>query len=55
MLLVDPLSGAMYKIADEDRSIHEKLTPASAELSLQVHDINNLPSDIDINSLVRIN
>ena len=55
MLLVDPLSGAMYKIADEDRSIHEKLTPASIELSLQIHDINNLPSDIDRNSLVRIN
>lgn len=54
MLLIDPLSGAMYKIADEDRSIHEKMTP-STELSLQVHDINNLPSDIDINSLVRIN
>ena len=55
MLLVDPLSGAMYKIADEDRSIHEKLTPASIELGLQIHDINNLPSDIDRNSLVRIN
>lgn len=55
MLLIDPLSGAMYKIADEDRSIHEKLTPVSTELSLQVHDINNLPSHIDKDSLVRIN
>ena len=55
MLLIDPLSGAMYKIADEDRSIHEKLTPASQELCLQVHDINNLPSHIDKDSLVRIN
>ena len=55
MLLVDPLSGAMYKIADEDRSIHEKLTPVSTELSIQVHDINKLPSNISKESLVRIN
>ena len=55
MLLVDPLSGAMYKIADEDRYIFEKLEPTSGEMNIQVCDINNLPSNIDKDSLVRIN
>ena len=55
MLLIDPISGAMFKIADEDRSIHEKLTPVSSELSIEVHDLNNLPSHINKDTLVRLN
>ena len=54
MLIIDPLTGAMYKIAYEDRTIHETLQPAG-EYSLQVHDINNLPININKEDLVRIN
>ncbi len=52
MLIVDPASGAMYKIAKEDRVVNESLTPK--ELSLQIYDINNLPKYIDKSSLVGI-
>lgn len=53
MLIVDPLSGAMYKIAKEDREINETLQPTS-EHALQVYDINNLPDNISKEDLVRI-
>ena len=55
MLIIDPLSGAMYKIAEEDRNIHETLKPESGEYVLQVCDINNLPNDVTKDDLVRIN
>jgi hypothetical protein len=55
MLIVDPLSGAMYKIAKEDRNVHETLRPESGEFALQVCDINNLPSDVSKDDLVCIN
>ena len=45
-LIIDPLSGAMFKIAKEDREIHE---------TLQVCDINNLPSGVNPEDLIRIN
>lgn len=53
MLIVDPASGAMYKIAKEDRVINETLQPTS-EHALQVYDINNLPDNINKEDLVRI-
>ena len=53
MLIVDPASGAMYKIAKEDRVINETLQPTS-EHALQVYDINNLPDNISKEDLVRI-
>ena len=53
MLIVDPASGAMYKIAKEDRVINETLQPTN-EQALQVYDINNLPDDISKEDLVRI-
>ena len=55
MLIVDPASGAMYKIAKEDRLFNETLTPTSKDLSLQIYDIENLPSHISKDSLVSIN
>lgn len=53
MLIVDPASGAMYKIAKEDRVINETLQPTS-EHALQVYDIKNLPDNISKEDLVRI-
>ena len=53
MLIVDPASGAMYKIAKEDRVINETLQPTN-EQALQVYDINNLPDNINRKDLVRI-
>ena len=53
MLIVDPASGAMYKIAKEDRVINETLQPTN-EQALQVYDINNLPDNINKKDLVRI-
>ena len=53
MLIIDPLSGAMYKIAKEDRVINETLQPTN-EQALQVYDINNLPDNINKKDLVRI-
>ena len=55
MLIIDPASGAMYKIAKEDRIFNETLTPSNNELSLQIYDLDNLPDYIDRNSLVSIN
>ncbi len=54
MLLIDPLSGAMFKIAKEDRDIYETLNPKSGEYALQIYDINSLPN-INMDDLVRIN
>ncbi len=53
MLIVDPASGAMYKIAKEDRAINETLQPTN-EQALQVYDINNLPDNINKENLIRI-
>ena len=53
MLIVDPASGAMYKIAKEDRVINETLQPTNGQ-ALQVYDINNLPDNISKEDLVRI-
>ena len=53
MLIVDPASGAMYKIAKEDRVINETLQPIN-EQALQVYDINNLPDKINKKDLIRI-
>ena len=69
MLIVDPLSGAMYKIAKEDSEINEILEPVSKgdseineisgpvsnECALQVYDINHLPNGVNKDDLVRIN
>lgn len=53
MLIVDPLSGAMYKIAKEDREINETLHPTQ-DHALQVYDINDLPDGISREDLVRV-
>ena len=53
MLIVDPASGAMYKIAKEDRVINETLQPTNAQ-ALQVYDINNLPDNINKEDIIRI-
>ncbi len=53
MLIVDPASGAMYKIAKEDRVINETLQPTN-EQALQVYDINNLPDNINKEDIIRI-
>ena len=53
MLIIDPLSGAMYKIAEEDQVINETLHPTT-EVALQVYDINNLPDNVSKEDLVRI-
>ena len=55
MLIVDPLSGAMYKIAKEDREINETLEPVSNDYALEVYDINHLPNGVNKDDLVRIN
>ena len=54
MLIVDPASGAMYKIAKNDRIISETLLP-SKELSLQILDINKLPEGYTHLNLEKIN
>ena len=54
MLIVDPASGAMYKIAKKDRMIYETLVP-NKELSLQILDIDNLPEGYTVQDLERIN
>lgn len=56
MLIVDPVSGAMYKIAKEDRSVDVKLNSNNdTKLSLQIIDIENLPEGLTKSDLVRIN
>ena len=55
MLIIDPLSGAMYKIADEDQDIRETLVPEAQAATLQVYDINNLPSGVSKEDLVCLN
>lgn len=55
MLIVDPLSGAMYKIAEDDRDIHETLKPVSDEYAMQLFDLNDLPEGVSKDDLVRIN
>lgn len=54
MLIIDPLSGAMWKIAKEDRVVNETLKPVDG-YALQVYDINNLPQGVNKDDLVRIN
>jgi hypothetical protein len=53
MLIVDPISGAMFKIAETDLNYNEKLQPT--ELTLEVYDINHLPDGLNPDDLVRIN
>lgn len=55
MLIIDPLSGAMFKIADEDQTVRETLVPVSGDVALQVYDINNLPSGVSKDDLVCLN
>ena len=55
MLIIDPLSGAMFKIADEDQAVRETLVPVSGDVALQVYDINNLPSGVSKDDLVCLN
>lgn len=51
MLIVDPVSGAMFKIAEKD--IHTELRPAdTASRELQILDINQIPKGVE---LVKIN
>ena len=54
MLIIDPASGAMYKISKEDRTISETLVP-NTDLSLQILDINNLPEGYTRQDLEKIN
>lgn len=51
LLIVDPASGAMYKI--RTKQVNERLSPMSTA-ELQIHDINNLPEGIDKGALVAI-
>lgn len=55
MLIIDPLSGAMYKIADEDQDVRETLAPDTQVATLHVYDINNLPSGVSKDDLVCLN
>lgn len=55
MLIIDPASGAMYKIAKEDRIINETLQPTNEQSFLQVYNINDLPDNVDEETLIRIN
>lgn len=55
MLIIDPLSGAMYKIAKDDQDIHETLKPASDEYAMQLYDLNDLPDHIVKDDLVKVN
>lgn len=51
MLIVDPASGAMYKIADKE--INEQLKPKQAEITdLLIYDIDNLPENLTKEDLV---
>jgi hypothetical protein len=54
MLIVDPASGAMYKM--EDKGLSETLTPAvvHAQAKLEIIDINTLPKSA-LKGLVKIN
>ena len=51
MLIVDPASGAMYKI--KDQQINANLVPISTA-DLVIYDINNLPKGIDKADLIAI-
>lgn len=55
MLIIDPLSGAMFKIAKEDQEVKETLVPETTVTTLQVYDINNLPSGVSKDDLVCLN
>lgn len=55
MLIIDPLSGAMFKIAEEDQEVRETLVPVSGDVALQVCDINNLPSGVSKDDLICLN
>ena len=45
MLIVDPLTGAMYKLNDDPIHVTLKSQSASAEPTLQIIDINSLSDD----------
>ena len=51
MLIVDPASGAMFKISE--KQVNETLSPLSTS-ELQVYDINHLPEGVDKSNLVAI-
>lgn len=53
MLIVDPVSGAMFTIPQEDRTINETLQ-RTTEHALQVYDINDLPDRINKKDLIQI-
>lgn len=55
MLIIDPASGAMYKIAKEDQIINETLQPINEQSFLQIYSINDLPDNINEETLIRIN
>ena len=51
MLIVDPVSGAMFRISE--KQVNETLSPLSTS-ELQVYDINHLPEGVDKSTLVAI-
>lgn len=54
MLIVDPLTGAMYKLDDAPINVTLQKESAEANPTLNIIDINTLPEDMKKN-LVRIN
>ena len=51
MLIVDPLSGAMYRFKREDRKMTQILTPTAEELTLNIYNYHELPEGISTDNL----
>lgn len=51
MLIVDPLSGAMYRFKRDDRKMTQTLIPTTQEVALNIYDIDDLPEGISIEDL----
>ena len=51
MLVVDPLSGAMYRFKRDDRKMTQTLTPKTEEVTLNIYNIHDLPEGVTIDHL----
>ena len=51
MLIVDPLSGAMYRFKRDDRKMTQILTPKAEEFSLNIYNFHDLPEGVSIDNL----
>ena len=54
MLIVDPLSGAMYRFKRNERKMTQTLVPQQTDVALNIYDINHLPQGTSKEDLERI-